>query len=104
MIILVTLIFTPLLIPLQFIKYLFIAMGLNEHICQLAATYIRIVAPGILTYSWAVCYSSYATQQGKPKYTLISNIVASLVHWYMAYYFGLTLNWKMTGVALSSSI
>lgn len=104
MIIIVTLIFTPLLIPLQWIEHLFIAIGQSESVSKTAATYIRVLAPFVIIYSQGMCYSFYATHQGKPRYTLYSTIIASVVHYFLVYYLALDLDMKMTGVALSSGV
>ena len=104
MIILVTLIFLPLLIPLQFVKHLFLAIGQSEEVSSAAATYIRVIAPFIVIYALGKCYTEYANMQGKPQYQLYSTIIASVVHWFLVYYLALDLDLKMFGVALSSGI
>ena len=66
MIIVSTFIFAPMLIPIQFIKYLIVAMGQNEDISELASWYIRIISPGMLTYFWGSCLANYSRGCGKP--------------------------------------
>ena len=63
-----------------------------------------MISPGIIVYCWGMCYSNYATQQGKPNYTLYSTVGASVCHWILAYVFCVYLDWKMFGVALASCI
>ena len=104
MIILVTFLFTPFLIPLQFIKHFFIAIGQSEEVSDAAATYIRVVSPFIIIYAQGKCYTEYANMQGKPQYQLYSTIIATAVHLYLVYYLALDLDMRMHGVAISTGI
>lgn len=56
-----TLIFAPLILPIQFIKYLFLAMNQTEAVAEMASLYMRIVAPGVITYYWAAAYLTFAS-------------------------------------------
>lgn len=51
-----------------------------------------------------MCYSNWATQQGKPIYTLYSTVGASVCHWIMADIFCTRWGWNMFGVALASCL
>lgn len=104
MIILATCIFTPFLIPIQFVEYLFLAMNQSKNIAREAALYIRVISPSVIVYDWSMCYGAYASLQGRPHFGLYSTIGASIIHMGIAYYFTKVLEWKMFGIALSSGI
>jgi Na+-driven multidrug efflux pump len=70
----------------MFIEKVFIAMGQSQEVADLAATYVKIVAPGVITYIWGCAIEEWCCCQGKPKYVLYSTAGASIIHWPLAYY------------------
>lgn len=51
-----------------------------------------------------MCYACLGTAIGKPIYSLYSTVGASIIHWVLAWFLGVKLDMKMTGVAIASSI
>ena len=97
-------IFVPFLIPLMFVEHLFYAFNQPQEIVQIASTYVKIVAPGIVMYMFGDTYAYFAECQGKPKYVMISTVGASIFHWFIAHYLVKELNMKMTGIAIATSL
>ena len=79
-------------------------MKLHKNVAFMASMYIRIVSPGVITYFWAQCITTWSTCQGKPRTTLYTTAGASMFHWCVAYYLGVKLEMKMIGVAIASSL
>lgn len=70
----------------------------------MASLYVQIVSPSALFYMYGAALWSIISSMGKPQYTLIAMMIASVIHWGLAYVFAVVLGWKMVGVALASSI
>lgn len=118
MLITVTLIFTPFLIPIQFIEYFFdlyvkgevtVIDGLDVRadpgpLKSMAALYVRIVSPAIIVFCWSNCYNNFSAFHGKPQYAMYSTSISSFVHLFLAYYLAVYLDMKMIGVAIASNI
>jgi len=104
MLVIETLVFVPILVPIQFIDKLFFAMGVEPAIAEQAALYIRLTSPGLIFLGWSMDYIMYGQHQGKPIINLISFGGASVIHFFLAYYLAITLNWKMWGLGVASCI
>ena len=103
MLILKTLIFMPILIPLQYSETFLNFMVKDPRIAHLAARYVSIVTLSMPFEMYATCYSQLFKYQGKPHYILISTIVSSICHWILSYYFCIVLEMKIEGVALATA-
>ena len=79
-------------------------MGQNEQISELSSWYVRIIAPGILTYVWGACIANYSSSCGKPRYEALMTIIPSIIHWVLAYILAVNYDMKIIGVAISSSV
>ena len=102
MLILASSIFVPLLIPLWFVDNLFLKM-VEYRVATLATSYVRIVSIGGIMSVLSAPFAMATTGQGKPRYSIISTLLASVVHYFLAPYLCDTLGWKFTGIAISSS-
>ena len=103
MFILYSSIFMPLLIPLWFSNHLFLKI-VEYRVATMATTYVRFVAIGGMISNLARPFDFATSGQGKPRYNILSTILASVVHFFLAPYLCDTLGWKFTGIAISSSI
>jgi len=104
MMVIQTLVFLPVLIPIQFIDKFFLACGVDTAIAEQAALYVRLTSPGLIFLGWSVDLMMYGQHQGKPVVNLISIGGASILHFFIAYYFAITLEWKMWGLGVASCI
>ena len=102
--ILSALIFTPLLIPLFFCKPAFELLGQPTRVCILAQQYINIVSFGQLAFALNSVFYHQAYGQGKPQYGLIATSAAALTHIFLAPYLCNTLDMKLKGVAIASTV
>lgn len=60
MLILLTCIFVPFLIPLQFVEHLFLFMGLGKQVASLASMYVRVVSPGVFGQFYCTAMNCFA--------------------------------------------
>ena len=104
MLIVVTVIFVPFLIPLQYIYYFFKLIGQPEQVSEEAAVYVRLVSPGIIAYFWMNCYDRLAQGLGKNRYCLYATAGASLVHMLLAPFLATHCDMKMKGIAISTMV
>jgi len=104
MLILSTVIFAPILIPIQYIEHFFLAIGQSANVSSQAAVYVRVFSPSIITFCWGYSYTQYAQYQGKTWYAFYATLGASVIHWFLAQHLAVTLDMKMMGVAISSCV
>lgn len=52
---------------------------------------------------WATCYSEFFKCQGKPKYILVSTILASACHWALSYLLCVVFDLKFKGIAIATA-
>lgn len=98
------LIFVPFLFPILFIEHLFLFMGQNEHISQIAGLYCRMVAPGMIFYAVGLSYANFAVLHGITHYTLLTNIISSGLHYVLTYILCYIYDFKMLGVAIATCL
>lgn len=104
MLVLATLLFVPILIPLSVYSERAMTLMVGDgRIAQLAAHYLKIVSIGMPFQVWATCYSEFFKCQGKPRYILISTIMASICHWILSYILCVKLGMRLEGVAIATA-
>ena len=99
-----TIVFFVLAIPLALTKEMVVALGQTEETGRLAATYVHIMIPGVLTYSWQSCYSRYLSGQRITVVPMYANITATIVHVTLVLLLTVQHGMGITGVAIASSI
>ena len=99
-----TMIFVPLLIPIQFIERFLCFINVNAVTANMASTYIRIVSPSVIIFGWGNAHGMYAGLQGQPRISLFSTGIASIIHVFLANYLAVTLDMRMFGVAIATFI
>lgn len=92
------------LIPIIFIKQIYMAIGQEEEIADLAKQYVWIVAPCVLPYANAYAANGYAEAQ---KYTfawMFTNGMATLLHIILLSIFVMWQDMGWKGVCISTSL
>eukprot|EP00347_Sterkiella_histriomuscorum_P010943 403374339 len=101
---LTTMIFIPLSIPLWFCEYGFIYLGQDPYVSEQAAIYVKICMPGILLFTYGSCLGRFCSGHRETRFGLASNLIASVIHFFIAYFLAIYLKWEMTGIAIASCI
>jgi Na+-driven multidrug efflux pump len=100
---LTTIVFSVLALPLIFTKEMVMGLGQTEETGRLAATYVHIMIPGVLTYSWQSCYSRFLSGQRVTVVPMYANITATAVHVSLVLLLTVQQGMGITGVAIASS-
>ena len=99
-----TLIFVPILIPIQFSEHLFLWLGLGDEIAREASLYMRIASPGIICFLWGNGFLMFCSLQGKPFVNVINKLFPSLIHIWLAHHLAVTLDMRIRGIAIATLI
>ena len=104
MIIVSSIIFFLMQIPVFFSEAIFLKMGQSANVSFLASQYIRISSIGVIFFNWSHCYGSFSSSQNKPGYQTTSTISASIIHIFLAKYLAVDQNMKMLGISIATAI
>jgi|LauGreDrversion4_2_1035121.scaffolds.fasta_scaffold331640_2 Na+-driven multidrug efflux pump len=100
---LTTMVFFALALPLIYTKEMVMSLGQDEPTATAAATYVHIMIPGGLVYSWQSCYSRFLSGQRITVISMYANISATLVHVMLALLLTVQNGMGIKGIAIASS-
>ena len=99
-----TLIYLVIIIPVFFIKEIYVAIGQEPEVAELASTYIWYVMPGVFFFMQATSAVKAAESLKYTSAMFVSSSIASIFHLIMVYVFIEVYDWGFEGIAIATSI
>lgn len=93
-----------MIIPLFWVKDIFLAMGYDDKVATMATTYVHTVSPGLYFYFQSIANMAFAGGQKIVYCSMITTPIAVLVHIFFTWLFVGQWDWGFEGVCYATMV